>query len=76
GIYKNCDLDHSGTISTTEMRMALKEAGFTVNNKIFQILITRYSELDMTIDFDNFVSCLIRLEMMFISDVHYDLENL
>uniref|UniRef100_A0A8C9WNT8 Calpain 2, (m/II) large subunit b n=1 Tax=Scleropages formosus TaxID=113540 RepID=A0A8C9WNT8_SCLFO len=65
GIYKNCDLDHSGTISTTEMRMALKEAGFTVNNKIFQILITRYSELDMTIDFDNFVSCLIRLEMMF-----------
>uniref|UniRef100_A0A8C9TAX3 Calpain 2, (m/II) large subunit b n=1 Tax=Scleropages formosus TaxID=113540 RepID=A0A8C9TAX3_SCLFO len=64
-LCSNCDLDHSGTISTTEMRMALKEAGFTVNNKIFQILITRYSELDMTIDFDNFVSCLIRLEMMF-----------
>ncbi|KAG7493015.1 hypothetical protein MATL_G00020030 [Megalops atlanticus] len=65
GIYKKNDLDGSGTMSTPEMRMALKEAGFTLTNNIHQILVARYAEGDMTIDFDNFVACLMRLEMMF-----------
>ena len=39
--------------------------GFTLNNCIHQILAARYGESDMTIDFDNFVSCVMRLEMMF-----------
>uniref|UniRef100_A0A8C7DNI6 Calpain 2, (m/II) large subunit b n=1 Tax=Oncorhynchus kisutch TaxID=8019 RepID=A0A8C7DNI6_ONCKI len=63
-INKN-DMDNSGTMSTPEMRMALKEAGFTLNNGIYQILVARYAEPDMTIDFDNFVACLMRLDMMF-----------
>ncbi|KTF88476.1 hypothetical protein cypCar_00020997, partial [Cyprinus carpio] len=65
GIYKKNDMDNSGTISTPEMRMALKEAGFTLNNTIFQLLVARYAETDMTLDFDNYVACLMRLEMMF-----------
>uniref|UniRef100_A0A4W5PC62 calpain-2 n=1 Tax=Hucho hucho TaxID=62062 RepID=A0A4W5PC62_9TELE len=65
GIYKKNDMDNSGTMSTPEMRMALKEAGFTLNNCIYQILVARYAEPDMTIDFDNFVACLMRLDMMF-----------
>uniref|UniRef100_A0A674DK79 Calpain 2, (m/II) large subunit b n=1 Tax=Salmo trutta TaxID=8032 RepID=A0A674DK79_SALTR len=65
GIYKKNDMDNSGTMSTPEMRMALKEAGFTLNNGIYQILVARYAEPDMTIDFDNFVACLMRLDMMF-----------
>uniref|UniRef100_A0AAY4E3M1 calpain-2 n=1 Tax=Denticeps clupeoides TaxID=299321 RepID=A0AAY4E3M1_9TELE len=64
-IYKKNDMDGSGTMSTPEMRMALKEAGFTLNSCIHQILVARFGEADMTIDFDNFVACLIRLEMMF-----------
>uniref|UniRef100_A0AAY4A0B6 Uncharacterized protein n=1 Tax=Denticeps clupeoides TaxID=299321 RepID=A0AAY4A0B6_9TELE len=64
-IYKKNDMDKSGTMSTPEMRSALKEAGFTLNNSIHQILVARYAEADMTIDFDNFVACLLRLEMMF-----------
>uniref|UniRef100_A0A672LU36 Calpain-2 catalytic subunit-like n=1 Tax=Sinocyclocheilus grahami TaxID=75366 RepID=A0A672LU36_SINGR len=59
------DMDNSGTISTPEMRLALKEAGFTLNNTIFQLLVARYAETDMTLDFDNYVACLMRLEMMF-----------
>uniref|UniRef100_A0A672GNG2 Calpain-2 catalytic subunit-like n=1 Tax=Salarias fasciatus TaxID=181472 RepID=A0A672GNG2_SALFA len=39
--------------------------GFTLNNTIYQLLVARYSDPDMTIDFDNFVCCLMRLEMMF-----------
>lgn len=40
-------------------------AGFTLNNTIYQLLVARYSDPDMTIDFDNFVACLMKLEMMF-----------
>uniref|UniRef100_A0A665SSZ1 Calpain 2, (m/II) large subunit b n=1 Tax=Echeneis naucrates TaxID=173247 RepID=A0A665SSZ1_ECHNA len=63
------DSDNSGTMSTPEMRVAFKDAGFTLNNTIYQLLVARYSDPDMTIDFDNFVGCLMRLEMMF-SDLH------
>uniref|UniRef100_A0A3B3YWU5 Calpain catalytic domain-containing protein n=1 Tax=Poecilia mexicana TaxID=48701 RepID=A0A3B3YWU5_9TELE len=38
---------------------------FSLNNTIYQQLVARYSDPDMTIDFDNFVACLMRLEMMF-----------
>lgn len=41
------------------------KTGFTLNNSIHQILAARYGETDMTIDFDNFVACVMRLEMMF-----------
>ncbi|KAK1875932.1 Calpain-2 catalytic subunit, partial [Dissostichus eleginoides] len=64
-IYKQNDMDNSGTMSTPEMRVAFKDAGFTLNNTIYQLLVARYSDPDMTIDFDNFVGCLMRLEMMF-----------
>uniref|UniRef100_A0A8C7PHT8 Calpain 2, (m/II) large subunit b n=1 Tax=Oncorhynchus mykiss TaxID=8022 RepID=A0A8C7PHT8_ONCMY len=46
-------------------------SGFTLNNGIYQILVARYAEPDMTIDFDNFVACLMRLDMMF-SLMQYD----
>lgn len=39
--------------------------GFCLNNTIYQQLVARFAESDMTIDFDNFVACLMRLEMMF-----------
>ncbi|KAJ4919067.1 hypothetical protein JOQ06_007903, partial [Pogonophryne albipinna] len=38
---------------------------FLLNNPLHQILVARYSESDLTIDFDNFVGCLVRLETMF-----------
>lgn len=40
-------------------------AGFTLNNALHQVLVARYSDPNLTIDFDNFVGCLIRLEAMF-----------
>uniref|UniRef100_A0A3Q1FD15 Calpain-2 catalytic subunit n=1 Tax=Acanthochromis polyacanthus TaxID=80966 RepID=A0A3Q1FD15_9TELE len=64
-IYRDRDVDNSGTMSSTEMRSAVEEAGFSLNNPLHQVLVARYSESDLTIDFDNFVSCLVRLETMF-----------
>lgn len=40
-------------------------AGFKLNKKLYELIITRYSEPDLAVDFDNFVCCLVRLETMF-----------
>lgn len=40
-------------------------AGFKLTNHLFQLIILRYTEEDMAVDFDNFVTCLVRLESMF-----------
>uniref|UniRef100_A0A8C5H159 Calpain-1 catalytic subunit n=1 Tax=Gouania willdenowi TaxID=441366 RepID=A0A8C5H159_GOUWI len=64
-IFRQFDLDKSGTMSSYEMRMALESAGFKLTNHLFQLIILRYTEADMSVDFDNFVTCLVRLETMF-----------
>uniref|UniRef100_A0A8C6PBU0 Calpain-1 catalytic subunit n=1 Tax=Nothobranchius furzeri TaxID=105023 RepID=A0A8C6PBU0_NOTFU len=64
-IFRQFDLDKSGTMSSYEMRMALESAGFKLDNRLFQLIILRYTEEDMAVDFDNFVTCLVRLETMF-----------
>uniref|UniRef100_A0A8B9RHB8 Calpain 2, (m/II) large subunit b n=1 Tax=Astyanax mexicanus TaxID=7994 RepID=A0A8B9RHB8_ASTMX len=69
-IFKKNDLDNSGNISTPELRLALKESGFRVNDAIFQLLVARYAAPDLTVDFDDFVACLMRLEMMF-RELHF-----
>uniref|UniRef100_A0A8C9U6W0 Calpain 1, (mu/I) large subunit b n=1 Tax=Scleropages formosus TaxID=113540 RepID=A0A8C9U6W0_SCLFO len=43
---------------------SLSPAGFKLNNKLNQVLVARYAEND-SIDFDNFVCCLVKLESMF-----------
>ncbi|KAG5853247.1 hypothetical protein ANANG_G00071050 [Anguilla anguilla] len=64
-VFRDFDLDKSGTMSSYEMRLALESAGFKLTNHLFQLIILRYTEADLTVDFDNFVTCLVRLETMF-----------
>ncbi|KAK5853817.1 hypothetical protein PBY51_014941 [Eleginops maclovinus] len=64
-LYKNRDTDQSGCMSGSEMRVAVEDAGFSLNNSLHQIIVARYSEQNLTIDFDNFVCSLIRLESLF-----------
>ncbi|XP_044304151.1 calpain-8-like [Varanus komodoensis] len=64
-IYKEVDTDFSGTIDAHEMRNALKEAGFTLSNKVQHSIAIRYACSNLTIDFDGFVACMIRLETLF-----------
>ncbi|XP_036979794.1 calpain-2 catalytic subunit-like [Acanthopagrus latus] len=64
-LYKERDADQSGCMSASEMRMAVEAAGFSLNNPLHQIIVARYSDPNLTIDFDNFVCCLIRLESLF-----------
>ncbi|KAK9967387.1 hypothetical protein ABG768_001790 [Culter alburnus] len=74
-IFKNRDTDNSGTMSSHEMRDAVKEAGFQLNNEVLQVIILRYANQQYAIDFDCFVSCLIRLEMLFKMFKTFDKKN-
>ncbi|NXS96532.1 CAN8 protein, partial [Jacana jacana] len=72
-IYKKVDIDYSGTIDAHEMRNALREAGefaaqgysFTLSDEVQHGIVTRYACSKLTIDFDGFVACIVRLETLF-----------
>ncbi|NP_001231009.1 calpain-8 [Danio rerio] len=74
-IFKHRDTDNSGTMSSLEMRDAVKEAGFQLNNDVLEVLIARYANQEYAIDFDSFVSCLIRLELLFKMFQLFDKKN-
>ncbi|XP_069091136.1 calpain-9 [Pleurodeles waltl] len=61
-IYLQYDSDHSGTMSSYELRQALKTAGFQLNNYVLQLIVLRYADDKFQIEFDDFLNCLIRLE--------------
>ncbi|XP_053189386.1 calpain-2 catalytic subunit-like [Scomber japonicus] len=64
-IFKKYDNDNSGTMSSHEMRGASTEAGFQVNAAMLQAIVSRYADTQYAIDFDSFVGCLIKVEMLF-----------
>ncbi|KAM9787061.1 calpain-3 isoform 9-T10 [Syngnathus typhle] len=73
GIFKQYNPDQSGSIDSYEMRNAVNDAvmclvsrsGFRLNNQLYDIITMRYANESMNIDFDSFISCLVRLEAMF-----------
>ncbi|XP_031469523.1 calpain-9 isoform X3 [Phasianus colchicus] len=61
-IFLRFDFDKSGSMSSYELRSALKAAGYQLNNYLLQLIVLRYSDEQFQIDFDDFLNCLIRLE--------------
>ncbi|XP_078515755.1 calpain-3 [Lissotriton helveticus] len=64
-IFARYDADRSGTINSYEMRNAVNEGGFHLNNQLYDIITMRYADRHMNIDFDSFICCFMRLEGMF-----------
>ncbi|XP_073527561.1 calpain-9 [Phyllobates terribilis] len=64
-LFMQFDTDKSGTMSSYELRLALKAAGIQLNNIILQMIVLRYADDHYQIEFDDFLNCLIRLENAF-----------
>ncbi|KAM9270936.1 LOW QUALITY PROTEIN: calpain small subunit 1 [Cariama cristata] len=63
-IYKQFDTDCSGTIGVQELPGAFEAAGFRPP-PLWGVLGRRYGDEGGNLDFDNFISCLVRLDAMF-----------
>ncbi|CAH2253924.1 calpain-8-like isoform X1 [Pelobates cultripes] len=64
-IFKEMDTNHSGTMDAYEMRNALERAGFNLNYDIQEVIVHRYISNGLSINFDDFIACMIRLETLF-----------
>ncbi|XP_051485544.1 calpain small subunit 2 [Apus apus] len=64
-VYKQYDTDQSGTVGRAQVPGALKAAGFHLSEQLCQVLVRRYADGDGSLDFNNFISCLVRLDSMF-----------
>uniref|UniRef100_A0A8C4QZ91 Calpain 9 n=1 Tax=Eptatretus burgeri TaxID=7764 RepID=A0A8C4QZ91_EPTBU len=74
-IFRRHDLDKDGMMSSYEMRTALNSAGFRLNNQMYQLLTLRYADEKMNIKFNDYITCLTRLEASFRTFYAMDPEN-
>ncbi|KAM5235027.1 calpain-9 [Ctenodactylus gundi] len=61
-LFLQFDVDKSGTMSSYELRTALRAAGFQLGGHVLQLLALRYADEALQVDFDDFLNCLVRLE--------------
>ncbi|XP_015833872.1 calpain-A isoform X3 [Tribolium castaneum] len=63
-IFKQHDVNESGTLTGFELRNALTSAGYSLNNHILNILMHRYGNKSNEIEFDDFIMCAVKLKIM------------
>lgn len=63
-VFKLYDRDHTGRISSLDLREALSSAGYKLNNRILNALAHRYSGRDGMIAFDDFIMCAVKIKTM------------
>lgn len=64
-LFFTYDTDRSGTMSSYELRSTLKALGISLNNTVLQLLVLRYADSNLEIDFDDYLTCIVRLENVF-----------
>uniref|UniRef100_A0AAR2JCP5 Calpain 9 n=1 Tax=Pygocentrus nattereri TaxID=42514 RepID=A0AAR2JCP5_PYGNA len=74
-LFLSFDTDRSGRMSSYELRSALKAAGMQLNNKLLQLIALRFGDENFEIDFDDYLTCIVRLENMFRVFQAFDTRN-
>ncbi|XP_048474376.1 calpain small subunit 1b isoform X2 [Rhincodon typus] len=74
-VYKRFDADKSGTINSQELPLAFEAAGYPLNDELYRLLYRRYANESGDMDFDNYISCLVRLDAMLRSFKALDKDN-
>uniref|UniRef100_H2VAK9 Calpain-3 n=1 Tax=Takifugu rubripes TaxID=31033 RepID=H2VAK9_TAKRU len=64
-IFRRYTKDKTCSISSFEMRNAVNDAGFHLNNQLYDIIAMRYADEHLNINFDGYICCFVRLEGMF-----------
>ncbi|NXD97348.1 CPNS2 protein, partial [Chaetorhynchus papuensis] len=64
-VYKQYDTDQSGTVGRAQLPHALKAAGFHLSEQLCRVIVRRYADDDGGMDFNSFISCLVRMDSMF-----------
>ncbi|XP_027874108.1 calpain-9 [Xiphophorus couchianus] len=64
-LFLSFDTDRSGKMSSYELRTALTAAGMNLNNQLLQLIGLRFADDNYEIDFDDYLTCIVRLENMF-----------
>ncbi|XP_073512138.1 calpain small subunit 2-like [Phyllobates terribilis] len=64
-IYKEYDTEGTGYIPAASMPRAVQAAGFQLNEQLHQLLIRRYADSKGNVNFDSFISSLVRMDCMF-----------
>uniref|UniRef100_A0A7N8XC03 Calpain 9 n=1 Tax=Mastacembelus armatus TaxID=205130 RepID=A0A7N8XC03_9TELE len=64
-LFLSFDTDRSGKMSSYELRSVLSAAGMRLNNQLLQLIGLRFADENYEIDFDDYLTCIVRLENMF-----------
>jgi len=61
-VFKQHDADGTGFLEAFELRSALNEAGYKVNNNLLNSLMHRYGDKEGKVAFDDFMACSVKLK--------------
>ncbi|XP_018117465.1 calpain 3 isoform X2 [Xenopus laevis] len=64
-IFTDADVDGSGFIGLEELSKAVKTAGIAVSSDQLTILLLRYGDYEMKLNFEDYLCCMVRLKSAF-----------
>jgi len=64
-IFNSKDEDRSGTMNAYELKAALREAGFSLSNKIIDAIANRFANQTGQISLDDFIQIMVRINVLY-----------